>query len=132
VWNLVLKVFAGLVLAGSFDPTRQAVFQKVFGMIFTVMIALEFRRSLLVLAHRTDTVVQVRSVILIGLLTIVRKLIIIDLGATSAVIIFALTAATLSLGVVYWLIRGQDFDESGKSSSAAHRARQASRARSDA
>jgi len=37
--------------------------QSVFGMIFTVNIALEFKRSLLVLAERSNSVVQVCTVI---------------------------------------------------------------------
>ena len=45
----------------------------VFGMIFTVIIALEFERSLLVIAERDRGVVQVRTVILNALLAIVRK-----------------------------------------------------------
>ena len=52
VWNLTLKVLFGLVIADGFDPTDQVVFQTVFGMIFTVIIALEFKRSLLVAAER--------------------------------------------------------------------------------
>src|SRR5689334_17629165 len=57
MWSLAVKILFSLVLAGSFDPTEPAVFQAVFGMIFTVIIALEFKRSLLVFAERADTVV---------------------------------------------------------------------------
>jgi uncharacterized membrane protein (DUF373 family) len=79
----------------------------VFGMIFTVIIALEFKRSLLVVAERRDSVVQVRSVILIALLAVVRKLIILDLSSTDAFHLLALAAAILALGAVYWLVRDQ-------------------------
>ena len=51
VWNLVLKIFAS-IFASGLDPTDYSVFQAVFGMIFTVIIALEFERSLLVIAER--------------------------------------------------------------------------------
>jgi uncharacterized membrane protein (DUF373 family) len=108
VWSLAIKILFGLVLSGSFDPTEHAVFQSVFGMIFTVIIALEFKRSLLIVAERKETVVQVRAVILIAMLAIVRKLILLDLGTTNAPQLFALAAATLSLGGVYWLVRDQD------------------------
>ena len=74
VWNLVLKVFFSIMSSGGFDPTDYAVFQALFGMIFTVIIALEFKRSLLVVAERQHSVVQVRTVVLIALLAIVRKL----------------------------------------------------------
>ena len=52
VWNLVLKVLLSIISSGGFDPTDYAVFQALFGMIFTVIIALEFKRSLLVVAER--------------------------------------------------------------------------------
>jgi uncharacterized membrane protein (DUF373 family) len=108
VWNLVLKILFGLVFSGGFDPTENEAFQAVFGMIFTVIIALEFKRSLLVVTERTETVVQVRAVILIAILAVVRKLIILDLTTTTAVQLFALAAAILALGGVYWLVRDQD------------------------
>jgi uncharacterized membrane protein (DUF373 family) len=108
VWNLTIKVIGSIVLAGSIDPTDYSVFQALFGMIFTVIIALEFKRSLLIVTERHESVVQVRTVVLIALLAIVRKLLIIDLSATDALQLFALAATVLTLGAVYWLIRDQD------------------------
>jgi uncharacterized membrane protein (DUF373 family) len=108
VWNLVLKIFSALVITGSFDPTDHVVFQGVFGMIFTVIIALEFKRSLLVAAERRRSIVQVRTVVLLAMLAVVRKLIILDLQHTEALHLFALAAAILALGSVYWLVRDQD------------------------
>jgi uncharacterized membrane protein (DUF373 family) len=84
------------------------MFQAVFGMIFAVIIALEFKKSLLVVAERRQNVVQIRSVVMIALLAICRKVIILDVKETDAVEIFALAAAILALGIVYWLIRGSD------------------------
>lgn len=107
VWTLVLKIFAS-VRASTFDPTDYSAFQVVFGMIFTVIIALEFERSLLVIAERDRGVVQVRTVILIALLAIVRKLMIMDMSVADVQQLFALAAAILALGGVYWLVRDQD------------------------
>lgn len=107
LWNLVLQISASIAVTGI-DPTDYAVFQAVFGMIFTVIIALEFERSLLVLTERDRGIVQVRTVILIALLAIVRKLMIMDLTAPDVGQIFALAAAVLALGCVYWLVRNQD------------------------
>jgi uncharacterized membrane protein (DUF373 family) len=101
VWNLSLKILFGLVLSGSLDPSDYSVFQAVFGMIFTVIIALEFKKSLLVVAERRDTVVQIRSVVMIALLAICRKVIILDLSETDALHVLAFAAAILALGVVY-------------------------------
>ena len=52
VWSLAVKILFGLVLSGRVDPTDPAVFQAVFGMIFTVIIALEFKRSLQIVTER--------------------------------------------------------------------------------
>jgi uncharacterized membrane protein (DUF373 family) len=108
VWSLSLQILFGLVLSGSFDPSDYRLFQAVFGMIFTVIIALEFKKSLLVMAERRDTVVQIRSVVMIALLAICRKVIILDMNETDAGHILAFAAAILALGVVYWLVRDSD------------------------
>jgi uncharacterized membrane protein (DUF373 family) len=114
VWNLTLKVLDGVVYS-NFDPTNNALFQSLFGMIFTVIIALEFKRSLLVIDERQQSVVQVRTVVLIALLAVVRKLMIFDLSGTDASQLLALAATILALGGVYWLVRDQDRQERQKS-----------------
>jgi uncharacterized membrane protein (DUF373 family) len=108
VWTLSLKILFGLVLTGSLDPSDFTVFQAVFGMIFTVIIALEFKKSLLVVAERHETVVQIRSVVMIALLAICRKVIILDLNETDAFHTIAFAAVILALGMVYWLVRDSD------------------------
>jgi uncharacterized membrane protein (DUF373 family) len=85
------------IASSTFDPTDYAVFQAVFGMIFTVIIALEFKRSLLVAAERQHSVVQVRTVVLIAMLAILRKLLILDIGHATEEL-FALAAAITRLG----------------------------------
>jgi uncharacterized membrane protein (DUF373 family) len=110
VWNLTLRIFYDLVLAGSLDPSNYSTFQVVFGMIFTVIIALEFKKSLLVVAQRKNSVVQIRTVVIIALLAICRKIIILDLAETDALHIFSLASAIFALGVVYWLIGRRDQD----------------------
>jgi uncharacterized membrane protein (DUF373 family) len=98
VWNLSLKILFGLVLSGGLDASDHTAFQAEFGMIFTVIIALEFKKSLLVVAERRDTVVQIRSVVMIALLAICRKVIIPDLAETDALHILALGPVILALG----------------------------------
>jgi uncharacterized membrane protein (DUF373 family) len=104
MWSLVLVVLS-LSLVEGFDPTDHTAFQEVFGAIFTVIIALEFNRSLLVVTDRLHSLIQVRTVILIALLAVVRKLIITDLGVADAALVWALAGALVALGVVYWLVR---------------------------
>ncbi|WP_019014409.1 phosphate-starvation-inducible PsiE family protein [Elioraea tepidiphila] len=108
LWNLLLRVVALAAWPDLFDPTDPVVFQTVFGAIFTVIIALEFKRSLLVATERRFGVVQVRVVVLIAMLAVVRKVIILDLNDTEPGKMFALAAAILALGIVYWLVRDQD------------------------
>ena len=81
-WHLAEMVIV-LLLADAVQPTNQMVFQSVFGMVFTVIIALEFKHSLLIVLARQESVVRVRSIILIAMLAMVRKFIIMDLGATA-------------------------------------------------
>ena len=108
IWKLAIKILYSLVLSDTFDLTDLAAFQSVFGMVFTVIIALEFKRTLVLVTERTESVVQVRAVILIALLAIVRKLIILDIAPGDAPQLLALAVATLSLGGVYWLVQDQD------------------------
>ncbi len=103
-WRLATAVLA-LVLSNQVDPANQQVFQAVFGMIFTVIIALEFKHSLLVVLARQESVVRVRSVVPIAM---VRKFIILDLSEADPLQLFALAAAILALGTVYWMVREQD------------------------
>ena len=84
VWSLTSQILFGLILTGSFNPSDYTIFHAVFGMIFTVIIALEFKKSLLVVAERHDSVVQMCSVVMIALLAICRKVIILDLKETDA------------------------------------------------
>src|SRR5258705_8528084 len=99
LWNLTLKLLLS-ILATNFDPTDYEVFQTVFGMIFTVIIALEFKRSLLVVAERRDSVVQVRSVILIALLAGVRKIYLLHFSGADGFPLLAPPPAPPSPGAV--------------------------------
>lgn len=49
-----------------------------------------------------------RTIVLIALLAVARKFILLDLNKVSAMELFALSAAVLALGIVYWLVREQD------------------------
>jgi uncharacterized membrane protein (DUF373 family) len=93
-----------LLLGGVIDPLDHEVFQTLFGAIFTVLIAMEFKHSIVRAALRRDSIVQVRTVLLIALLALSRKFVILDAAATPALTIAALSFAMLVLGVVCWLL----------------------------
>ena len=105
--NLCFRVVV-LVIFGLLDPAEHSVFQAVFGMIFTVLIALEFNHSILSVLHRQESIIQLRTVILIALLALARKFIILDASKTEPLTIIGLAAAVLALGAVHWLVRDQD------------------------
>jgi uncharacterized membrane protein (DUF373 family) len=96
-----------LVLGGALDPLDHEVFQAIFGSIFTVLIAMEFKHSIVKAALRRDSIVQVRTVVLIALLAMSRKFVILDSSLTPADTIASLAAVTLVLGAVYWLLKDQ-------------------------
>ena len=100
-----------LLFGGILDPLTPQVFTNLFGMIMTVLIAMEFKHSIIRVALRKDGIIQVKTVILIALLAIGRKFIILDTAKTGAGTIAALAGALLALGVVYWLMRERDDHE---------------------
>jgi uncharacterized membrane protein (DUF373 family) len=107
VWDLAKRVVL-LALNDRLDPLDHRTFQALFGQILTVLIALEFKHSIVKVVAAAESIIQVRTVLLIALLALSRKLIILDSGVTSPVTIFALAAVLLALGVAYWLVRDQD------------------------
>ncbi len=105
--NLIFNV-AVLLIDGLVNPAEKSVFQAIFGMIMTLLIALEFKHSILKVVARRESIIQVKTVILIALMAVARKFIILDINTTSAATIAALSAAILTLGIAYWLVRIRD------------------------
>ncbi|MEG9438715.1 phosphate-starvation-inducible PsiE family protein [Edaphobacter sp. HDX4] len=102
-WQLVLHTLR-MVRSHMIDPADSQTFQGLFGMVLTVLIALEFKHTLLVVRHHRRAIVQVRAVVLIALLALVRRFIILDLYQTTPSVVAALAGASLALGVVFWLV----------------------------
>ena len=105
--QLVIRIVP-LLLSGAIDPLEHEVFQALFGMIMTLLIAMEFKHSIVRVALRRSSFIQVKTVVLIALIALSRKFVILDSSATGASTIAALAGATLVLGVVYWLLRERD------------------------
>jgi uncharacterized membrane protein (DUF373 family) len=107
LWHLSKSVIMGLVF-GLIDPLDQNVFQTIFAEVLTLMIALEFNHTLQLAAARSQSIIQTKVVLLIALLALARKFIVLDIKETDAAEMLGLAAITLSLGVVYWLLRERD------------------------
>src|SRR6266481_5413899 len=102
-WQLLLHALQ-LVESHLVIPADSQVFQSLFGMVLTVLIALEFKHTLLIVRHHRHAIVQVRAVVLVALLALVRRFIILDLYQTTPSVIAALAGAALALGIVFWLV----------------------------
>jgi len=107
LWRLGNEVFRVLVL-DAFDPLDHAVFQSIFGMIMTLLIAMEFKHSILQVLERKAHIIQVKTVLLIALLALSRKFIILDAKEMGAPTLAALALCVVALGAVYWMIRERD------------------------
>lgn len=105
--DLVREV-ARLVLNDPLQPLSHATFQRLFGQIMTLLIALEFKHSILKVVARQESIIQVKTILLIAMLALARKFIILDTGEMSAQTILALAGVILALGISYWLLRERD------------------------
>ena len=103
----LVEIVVFVLLNAPLNPTQSDAFQVVFGMIMTVLIALEFRHSIVKVAARREGIIQVKTVILIALIALARKFVVLD-AETSPAKIAALAGALLALGIVYWLVRETD------------------------
>jgi uncharacterized membrane protein (DUF373 family) len=105
-WELTKEVVI-LIGRGVLDPLDYTAFQLIFGKIMIVLIALEFKHSILRVVMQRESIVQVRTVVLIALLAISRKFIILDAEA-SPVHMLSLAAVAVALGITYWLTQERD------------------------
>jgi uncharacterized membrane protein (DUF373 family) len=103
----LVGVVAALLLARALNPLEHETFELVFGMIMTLLIALELKHSIIKVALRNQHIVQVKTVVLIALIALARKFVVLP-TETSPARIAALAVALLALGVVYWLMRERD------------------------
>ena len=106
-WQLFLHTL-NLVQSHLVRPADSQIFQTLFGMVLTVLIAMEFKHTLLVVKHHRRAIVGVRSVVSIALLSLVRRFIILDLYQTTPSLIAALAGAALALGIVFWLVSNRE------------------------
>lgn len=104
IYRLIVGVTGDLIL-NAHNPLEYKVFQKVFGEIMTVLIALEFNHTLQYVVTRQQSIIQTKVIILIALLAVSRKFIILDIKETSYEMLIGLGVVTIALGIVYWLLR---------------------------
>jgi len=104
LYYLVMHVVE-LLFVQTRDPFDYRVFQAVFDMILTVLIAMEFNNSIVRTMESGGGFIHVEIVVLIAIMALVRKFMVLDFEAVEPFKILALAAAVLGLGVCYWLVR---------------------------
>src|SRR3569832_2842753 len=62
LFELIGKV-AHMLVAGAFAPLDHEVFQSVFGAIKTLLIAMEFKHSIIRVIERRESIIQVKTVV---------------------------------------------------------------------
>lgn len=105
--ELIAKVW-NMLITGALDPLEHQVFQVVFGAIMTLLIAMEFKHSIVRVVSRKESIIQIKTVVFIAILALARKFIILDTSKTDANTIAALAITVLALAGVYWIIRDSD------------------------
>ncbi len=78
--------------------------QQLFGMVMTVLIAMEFGNSIMRHLREHETIIQAREIILISMMAVVRKIMLVDLSQEDPTTLVWLGLATLLLAGAYWLM----------------------------
>lgn len=86
------------VVGSVFD---YATFQTLFDRALAALIAIELAHSVLQSVRGHHGLVQVRTVVIIGVLAIVRKFVLIDVEVASGMLLIGLAGALAALGLVY-------------------------------
>ncbi|WOD14682.1 phosphate-starvation-inducible PsiE family protein [Paraburkholderia kirstenboschensis] len=106
LWQLIGAVIS-LLVSDALNPLDHAVCQTIFGMVMTLLIAMEFKHSITRVMARRDHIVQVKTVLLVALLAIARRVIILD-PASAPAQIAALAFCARSAGERVLVMRQRD------------------------
>jgi len=115
VYALILvavNLFEHFKLGLAFMNTE--LLEDVFGPILTILILIEFNHSIALALTRKSGILQARTIVLIAILVIARKVILLDFKSASLESFAGIAAIALAFGALYWLI--------GARSSETHRA----------
>ena len=99
---VAIKLVSDLALGESF--LEKAAMQDTFGLILTIVILLEFNHSIYVALAQRSGAIQARTVILIAILIVARKLMLKDFDTLDYETLLGFGGLLLALGGLYWLI----------------------------
>ena len=110
---LVSNVFTLLFLQTQ-DPFNFRLFQAIFDMVLTVLIAMEFNNSIVRTMEeegRLGGFIHVEVVVLIAIMAVVRKFMVMDVEGVDPFYLLGLGGAILALGATYWLLKKSGADQ---------------------
>lgn len=113
IFYLLSNVFTLLFLETA-DPFNFRVFQAVFDMVLTILIAMEFNNSIVRTMEeegRLGGFVHVEVVVLIAIMAVVRKFMVMDVESLDPQHLLGLGGAILALGGTYWLLKRAGSDD---------------------
>ncbi len=83
-------------------------FIKVFGTFMTVLIALEFNHTVLPDITSKSPLVKVRSVLLVALLALSRKVVLVDFKEVAYTSMIGLAVLIMAVAATYWVIQKEE------------------------
>ncbi len=102
----------GEVALGAGDGVSYSTLQTLFDLLLGAVIAIELGHSVHLMLSGGRLYAQVRIVLVIGMLAVVRKLIVVELSEVSGALLLGLAAAVFALGgafaLLIWVDRRSD------------------------
>ncbi|HEX5211983.1 MAG TPA: phosphate-starvation-inducible PsiE family protein [Pseudolabrys sp.] len=80
------------------------VLKDVFGSILTILILVEFNHSIAFALAKRSGILQARTIVLIAILVIARKVILLDFATATFETFLGISGIALAFGLLYWLI----------------------------
>ena len=105
VYSLILMaiaLFDQFRLSPAFLETDSL--RDVFGSLLTILIMIEFNHSIAVAISTRAGILQARTIVLIAILVIARKVILLDFAAATFEQMLGIGAVALAFGLLFWLI----------------------------
>ena len=112
IFYLIGNVFTLLFLRTQ-DPFDYRLFQAIFDMVLTVLIAMEFNNSIVRTMEeegRLGGFIHVEVVVLIAIMAVVRKFMVMEVDKLDPLHLLGLGGAILALGATYWLLKRSGCD----------------------
>jgi uncharacterized membrane protein (DUF373 family) len=102
---MAINIFEDFKLGMGFLDVE--LLKDVFGSLLTILILIEFNHSIALSISRRSGILQARTIVLIAILVIARKVILLDFSNTSFEQLIGIGTVALAFGLLYWLINAR-------------------------